>query len=92
MSGSKKQSHAGMHNVSGLQTTSAMTSLKEYFNPKAQHILADEFDDEWYQQDSKDLAADAFAFPGLARPGDDAHLVDGLFTRTAAASAIDDGP
>jgi hypothetical protein len=24
-----------------------MTSLKEYFNPKAQHILADEFDDEF---------------------------------------------
>jgi hypothetical protein len=47
MSGSKKQSHAGLHNVSGLQNTSAMTSLKEYFNPKAQHILADEFDDEF---------------------------------------------
>ena len=46
MTGSKKQSNVGMHNVSGLQTTSAMTSLKEYFNSKSQHNLADEFDEE----------------------------------------------
>ena len=51
MSGSKKLLLEGIHNVSGLQTTSGMTSLKEYFNLKAQHILADEFDDECKQND-----------------------------------------